>query len=63
MYSPVISDYLADTISRNTLVIHREIIIIGARIKRFKHIGKNVGIKRADNESTLNGASSRSAKV
>lgn len=33
MYSPVISDYLADTISRNTLVIiRREIIIIGARI-------------------------------
>lgn len=31
MYSPVISDYLADTISRNIFVIRREIIIIGAR--------------------------------
>lgn len=36
----VISDYLADTISRNILVTRREIIIIGARsIKRFEHIG------------------------
>lgn len=41
MYSLVISDYLADTISRNILVTRREIIIIGARsIKRFRHIGE-----------------------
>lgn len=42
MYSPVISDYLADTISRNILVIRREIIIIiiGARSQLNEDIGE-----------------------